>query len=69
MAQEGKSKREVPVGFSMALAQNVEALARFSSMNAMEQSRYILGASTMRTRKDMREYVNSISQNTREGKD
>jgi folylpolyglutamate synthase/dihydropteroate synthase len=55
-------KGEVPLGFGMALARNIEALNRFALMTEAERRSVIDGAHNVRSRGEMRDYVNNIPQ-------
>jgi hypothetical protein len=50
----------VPMGFGMALANNVSALNRFSSLSPQERRRIIDGAHNVRSKMEMQQYVNNL---------
>ena len=51
---------EMPLGFSMALAQNTRALERFSALPEREKKSVIQGAREVGSKREMRAYVNAI---------
>ena len=52
--------RELPIGFTMELAQNSEILKKFSDLQKSEQNSIINGARNIKSHNEMREYVKSI---------
>ena len=50
----------MPLGFSMALAQNARALERFSALPERERKNLIQGAREVGSKREMRAYVNAI---------
>ncbi|RGC81864.1 hypothetical protein DW241_03930, partial [Hungatella hathewayi] len=46
-----------PIGFTMELAQHENALSAFSSLTSDQQRQVIDGAKQMKTRQEMRNYV------------
>lgn len=52
--------QELPVGFSMALAQHPEAMARFTSLSEAEQQAIIDGTRSIQTRQEMQTYVENL---------
>lgn len=53
-------KQELPVGFSMALAQHPEAMAHFTSLSEAEQLAIIEGTRAIQTRQEMQAYVENL---------
>ena len=51
----------VPVGFSMALAQNEEAVNAYAMMTREEKHAILARAHQARTRKEMQQIVNGIA--------
>ena len=51
---------ELPLGFGMALAQHPEAMARFSNLTEEEQQAIINGAHAVRSKQEMRAYVENL---------
>jgi len=56
-------KYEMPVGFGMALAQNPEALQKFSMFSEDKKQEIIQGTHSVKSREEMQQYVNSIVTN------
>ncbi len=54
---------EMPVGFAMALAQNPDAMERFAKLSEEKQQEIVAGTHSVRSRKEMHIYVNSIAGN------
>ncbi len=52
---------EMPVGFSMALAQNPEAMQKFALLSEDEKKQIIDGTHSVKSKKEMHEYVNRLS--------
>lgn len=52
--------RELPIGFTMELAQHSDILNQFSHFSKEEQQTIINGAKQMHSRDEMRHYVESI---------
>lgn len=52
--------KDLPIGFSLALAQNLNALDSFSSMTNEKQKEVVDGAKQVRSKKEMRSYVDNI---------
>ncbi len=52
--------KDLPIGFSLALAQNSNALDCFSSMNSNKQQEVINGAKAVRSKEEMKSYVNNL---------
>lgn len=51
---------DIPLGFGMALAQNTEALERFSALSQGERDALISGARSVHSKAEMAAYVNQI---------
>ncbi len=51
---------KLPIGFTMELAQHSDILNRFSSLSKPEQDSVINGARNVKSRDEMRNYVESI---------
>lgn len=52
---------DIPLGFGMALAQNSEAMSRFSAMTDEQRRRLIEGTHSVRSKKEMKAYVDRIA--------
>ena len=53
-------KRDLPIGFTMELAQHADILIRFSHLSAAEQNAIINSAKNVTSREGMREYVENM---------
>ena len=53
---------DVPLGLGMALAQNMTAMAYFSSLDAQQQQAIIEHTHQIRSKQEMQAYVNSLVQ-------
>lgn len=53
---------ELPIGFTMALAQHSDALNHFSHLSKAEQEKVINGAKEKHSREEMRDYVENMFQ-------
>ncbi len=51
---------EMPLGLGMALAQNLEAMNRFANMSRAEQQAVIAHTHSIRSKEEMRAYVESL---------
>lgn len=51
---------ELPLGFSMALAQHPEAMARFSALSEAEQQTIVEGTHAVRSKREMQAYVEGL---------
>lgn len=51
---------ELPIGFTMALAQRSDLLNRFASLPDEEQKAVVEGAKQVKSRNEMRSYVESM---------
>ena len=56
-----KDGRDIPLGLGMALMQNSDAFFYFSGLDAERQNRIIDGAKSIKSRADMKSYVNGIT--------
>ena len=52
--------RELPIGFTMELAQHSDVLNRFAALSREEQERYIDGSRQVDSKQEMREYVENM---------
>lgn len=53
--------KDIPLGFGMALAQNSEAMTRFSAMTEEQRRQLIEGTHSVRSKKEMKAYVDRIA--------
>ncbi len=53
--------QDVPIGFAMAMSENLDAMKNFSSLSQEEQSQIILKARSMNSKQEMHDFVNSLS--------
>ncbi len=51
---------EIPIGFSMALAQNPEAMQKFALLNEEKKKEIINGTHSIHSKQEMHEYVNKL---------
>ncbi len=51
---------EIPVGLSMALAENLHAMERFSNMNEAERQDFINRSRNVGSKQEMRSLVSSL---------
>lgn len=56
------NNEELPIGFTMALAQHSDALNHFSHLPKSEQEKVIDGAKEKHSRESMRDYVENMFQ-------
>ena len=54
--------RELPIGFTMELAQHSDVLNQFAKLSKPEQDTLIEGAKKVRSRDEMRSYVENMFQ-------
>jgi len=54
-------RNEMPVGFSMALAQNPEAMQKFSMLSEEKKAEIINGTHSVKSNREMHEYVNKLN--------
>lgn len=52
---------EMPIGFSMALALNPEAMEKFAMMNETQKQEIINGTHNIKSKQEMHEYVNNLT--------
>lgn len=52
---------EMPVGFSMALAQNPEAMQKFAMLSENKKKQIIDGTHSVKSKQEMHEYVNRLN--------
>lgn len=62
MQQHNTPKGELPLGFAMALAQNPEAMSRFSSMTEQQQAAILAQTHAVSSRGEMHALVQSIAE-------
>ena len=53
--------KDIPLGFGMALAQNSEAMTRFSAMSEEQRRQLIEGTHSVSSKKEMQGYVDRIA--------
>lgn len=53
--------KDIPLGFGMAMAQNSEAMTRFSAMSEEQRRQLIEGTHSVRSKKEMQAYVDRIA--------
>lgn len=51
---------EIPVGLSMALAENLHAMERFSNMNEQEKQDFINRSKAVNSKQEMRSLVSGL---------
>ncbi len=51
---------EIPVGFSMALALNPEAMERFSTLDEVQKQEIINGTHSIKSKEEMQRYVEGL---------
>lgn len=51
---------EMPVGFSMALAQNPDAMQKFAMLSEDKKQEIINGTHSVKSKQEMHEYVNKL---------
>lgn len=56
--------RELPMGFGMALAKNTDAMAEFSKMSKEQQQEVINKTHSVKSKKEMQSFVNSLASNS-----
>ena len=56
-----KNGRDIPLGLGMALMKNADAFFYFSGLDAEKQQKIIDNSHGIKSRDEMRSYVNSIS--------
>lgn len=58
-----QTKRDIPLGFGMALAQNSEAMRVFSNLSEKEQKQCVEKTHQIGSKSEMRSFVQSIADN------
>ncbi len=53
-------KDQMPLGFGMALAQNPQAMEKFALLSEEKKQELISGTHSIKSRQEMRQYVNNI---------
>lgn len=51
---------ELPIGFSMALAQNPEAMQKFVMLSEDKKQEIIAGTHSVKSKEEMQQYVNRL---------
>ena len=51
---------EMPIGFSMALAQNPDAMQKFAMLSENQKQEIVNGTHSIKSKQEMHEYVNKI---------
>lgn len=51
---------DIPMGLGMALAQNTDAMAKFTAMSDTEKQTFINGTHSINSKQEMKEYVASL---------
>lgn len=54
-------RKEIPVGFAMALAQNPEAMEKFASFSEDKKRETVAGTHQIKSREDMHRYVMNLA--------
>ncbi|WP_312101286.1 hypothetical protein [Lachnoclostridium sp.] len=54
---------EIPIGFSMALAKDTNAMNAFSSMSKEQRTQVVEQSRNIQSKEDMEQFVNSFTQN------
>ncbi len=52
---------EMPIGFSMALAQNPDAMQKFAMLSEDKKKQIIDGTHSVKSKQEMHEYVNRLN--------
>ncbi|MBQ3075276.1 MAG: hypothetical protein IJC26_04325 [Clostridia bacterium] len=55
------NRDEMPVGFSMALAMNPEAMRKFAMLTGEQKQEIIQGTHRVKSREEMQRYVDSLA--------
>ncbi len=50
----------IPIGLSMALAQNLEAMKKFATLSEKQQKELIEGTHLIKSKEEMQSYVNKF---------
>ena len=59
-----RASEELPIGFTMALAQNGPAMMAFAGLDVVARREIVDRARSARSKSDMRNIVSSIGENT-----
>lgn len=51
---------EMPIGFTMALSQNVDAMQKFALLSEEKKREIVAGTHGLKSREEMHKYVNQI---------
>lgn len=54
------NNQELPIGFTMELAQNSDSLNKFSQLSKAEQENIVNGAKEVKSRDEMQNYVKNM---------
>ncbi len=54
-------REEMPIGFSMALAQNPDAMQKFAMLDENKKQEVINGTHSIKSKQEMHEYVNKLN--------
>ena len=57
-----KSGNELPIGFAVELASDLDAMDAFAEMSENDQQNWIDGSRRMNTKQEMQDYVHSLVQ-------
>ena len=60
MEQNFVNGNNIPLGFGMALAKDIDAMRHFSNLSVREQRSVIDGTHSVRSKNEMAEYVNRL---------
>ena len=55
--------RDLPMGFSMALGQNVDAMQAFTSLSLQEQQNIVDRTHQIKSKSEMQRFVQSLAEN------
>lgn len=55
------NQNDIPLGFGFALAQNTEAMERFSALSAERRSEVLQKAHSVTSKQEMKALVNSLT--------
>lgn len=58
-------RKDLPVGFAMALAMNPQAMQRFSTLDDQKKQQIIDGTHSLCSREEMHQYVNNLVSNNK----
>ncbi len=54
---------EMPIGFSMALALNPEAMEKFATLTEAQKQQIIDGTHSIKSKQEMHQYVDGLTKN------